>query len=226
VWVFNTTSGIWTFVDGSTVGEKISSYGQIGDSTDIPPSGRSSPYTIYFNDSYVWFYGGAQLNVYYNFFSDMLLYNTSFVEYKEDLTIVSITTGSEVTESIAKNSSNVGAIVAGVIVPIVVIAGAVAGFFMWRRRRLNKMVAMTTVTVEKQGSQYNTLSQLQTKGLSPIVIGEMLGQGNFGTPFFFHVLKKIGNVYKGLWNQVPVALKNLKDSSQFAQFQKEADLLW
>lgn len=191
-WVFNTTSLIWTFVNGNTTGEAISRYGPYGESLDIPPSGRSGSFYLYFNDSYIWLYGGAQLNVIYNFFGEMFTLNSTEIFYSESIPLI-VTTGSDTTSDASNQGtnssvgkkSNAGAIAAGIIVPLVVIAGGIVGFILWRRKQQKEEVPLSTVVttsqnIERTPSLYGNLSDMRNKGLSGVTIQTKLGEGNFG----------------------------------------------
>jgi hypothetical protein len=84
LWVYNTSSNIWTWVDGDTKGDLVVPYGNLGQYTKIPPSGRTAIFSIRFNDSFIWIYGGAQLNVFRNWYDDMFILNIAAFYFEEE----------------------------------------------------------------------------------------------------------------------------------------------
>ena len=177
VWVWD--HSIWTWVDGSTLVEAISEYAPIGISSTVVPSGRASPIVLYLNDSYVWFYGGAQTAIGSEdkYFADVLVYDTRLINFtiqmpqKNDDSPLS---------SSQKNGNNVVAIVVPICVVAVVAIAGIVGFLMRRKRAAKPSSAVAMET--ENNSLYVNLNELKNKKLvlGGIVIQSEIGQGNFG----------------------------------------------
>lgn len=105
-----------------------------------------------------------------------------------------------------KSSEDISVIVMISVILAVVVVLLIIGiviFIILRRRRQSKDETLA-VSV--------TLDSVQVlKG--DIVKGERLGSGNFG------------DVYKGKWNGLSVALKSLKNEDDIADFEQEAAVL-